>query len=215
MFHKLCGDAALKNVVLVTNMWGEVSSDVGEARERELSSKFFRPVLERGAQMARHHNTLQSAYHIIQKIMKNHPVVLQIQRELVDEGSDIVNTAAGEAINRELNEQMRRHQAELREVQEEIAQALREKDEEMRRELEEAKKKLLEQLRGAARDSEGMTMGYAAEKRRVEARVREMEREAKGEREWAKGWLVSPNYRSSSQRHYSRSDISKILATTE
>ena len=183
MFRKLCGDVAMRNVVLVTNMWGEVPSDIGEGREQELSSKFFRPALDKGARMVRHHNTVQSAHAIIQRIVQNRPAALQIQRELVDEKKDIINTAAGEAINRELNEQMRRHQAELKEVQEEMAQALRAKDEETRRELAEARKKLRERMEETAKDSEGMTSGYAAEKERVEAVVEEMELQAKRERE--------------------------------
>jgi hypothetical protein len=35
MFRELCGDSTLKNVILVTNMWGDVPQDVGEAREEE------------------------------------------------------------------------------------------------------------------------------------------------------------------------------------
>jgi len=46
MFRELCGDSTLKNVILVTNMWGDVSGSVGEARERELAREFFKPVLE-------------------------------------------------------------------------------------------------------------------------------------------------------------------------
>jgi hypothetical protein len=49
-------------VVLLTNMWGEVSHEVGEARERELTSNFFKPALDKGAQLVRHHNTEQSAH---------------------------------------------------------------------------------------------------------------------------------------------------------
>jgi len=43
MFREFCGDATLKNVILVTNMWGEVTQDVGEARERELTTNFSSP----------------------------------------------------------------------------------------------------------------------------------------------------------------------------
>ena len=68
IFRKLCGDAALANVVLVTNMWGEVSPEVGEARESELSGNFFKPVLDLGAQMVRHHNTVHSAHDVIRRI---------------------------------------------------------------------------------------------------------------------------------------------------
>ena len=185
MFRELCGDAALKNVVLVTNMWGEVSRDVGEARENELSGKFFKPALDNGAQLVRHHNTVQSAHSIIRRIVANHPVALQIQRELVDEHKDITGTAAGEAVNRELHEQIRRHQAELKVVQEEMEQASKEKDEVTRRELEEARRKLEEEMEKIKKDSEGMALNYAAEKEKMEAKMKEMEEEAEKERERA------------------------------
>ena len=180
MFRKLCGDAALKNVVLVTNMWSEVPPEVGEAREKELSNTFFKPILDLGAQMTRHQNTVQSAHDIIRRITPNHPVALQIQRELVDEHKNITDTAAGEAINRELHDQIRRHQAELEEVREEMIQALKEKDEETSRELEEETRRLQEQMEKVKRGSEGMTSNYAAEKERVEAKMKEMDQQAKG-----------------------------------
>ena len=183
MFRELCGDTTLKNVILVTNMWGEVSRDIGEAREDELTSDFFKPVLDKAAQMARHHNTAQSAHDIIRRIMKNRPVALQIQRELVDEHKDIVDTAAGGVINQELKEQIRKHQVELRMVQEEMMQAMKERDEEARQELEEESRKLQEEMERIKKDSEGMASNYAEEKERMETRMKQMEREAKRERE--------------------------------
>ena len=68
-FRDLCGETTLKNVVVVTNMWGDVSPEDGAARENELFSGFFKPVFERGARMARHYNTAQSAHEVIQRIM--------------------------------------------------------------------------------------------------------------------------------------------------
>ena len=121
-------------------MWGEVSSDIGETRERVLSGKFFKPVLDEGAKMVRHHNTVQSAHNIVRRIVASHPVVLRIQRELVDEERELVNTTAGEALNRELNEQIKRHRTELEEVRAKMVRALREKGE--RQELEEERKRL-------------------------------------------------------------------------
>jgi len=185
MFRELCGDSSLKNVILVTNMWGEVSEDVGEARERELTTNFFKPVLDKGAQLARHHNTTQSAYDIIRCIMRNRPIALQIQRELVDEGKNIIDTAAGEAVNKELNEQIRRHQVELKAVQEEMMKALKEKDEETRQEMEEETRKLQEQMNKMRADSEGMASNYGEEKRRMEETMRQMQEQARQEREQA------------------------------
>ena len=184
MLDELCGDTALKNVVIVTNMWDAVSREVGEARENELSGKFCKPVLDQGAQMVRHYNTTESAHDVVRRVMKNHPVVLRIQRELVDEHKDLIDTSAGKAINRELDEQIRRHQVELERAEEEIAQALEEKDEEAREELGEETRRLQEQMRKIKEDSERMAANYAAEKERMEARVTAMEQRAgnKGDR---------------------------------
>ena len=195
IFCELCGDAALKNAVLVTNMWSEVSHDIGQAREDELSSDFFKLVLDDGAQMARHHDTTQSAHDIIRRIMENHPVVLQIQRELVDERKDIINTAAGEAVNQELREQIKRHQVELDEVQEEMAQALERMDEQTKRELERDRRKLQERMEKIKKDSEGMVANYAAEKERAEEKMRQMEQEMKALQDLADTLVTIPIYR--------------------
>ena len=192
MFRELCGDEALENVVLVTNMWGEVSPEEGQDRENQLTSKFFKPVLDKRAQMIRHLNTAQSAHNIIRGIVKNRPVVLQIQRELVDEHKDISATAAGNAVSRELNEQMRRHQDELKGVEEEIEQVLKEKDEEARQELEEDRRRLQEQVEKIKKDKEGMAFKYVAEKERMEAKLKEMEQEAKKEMERAEAEYRRP-----------------------
>ena len=185
MFRELCGDSSLKNVILVTNMWGEVSEDVGEAREKELTTTFFKSVLDKGAQLARHHNTTQSAHDIIRRIMENQPIALQIQRELVEEGKNIINTAAGEAVNEEINEKIRRHQVELEAVQEEMMKALKEKDEETRREMEEETRKLQEQMNKMRADSEGMASNYDKEKNRMQEEMRQMQEQARQEREKA------------------------------
>jgi hypothetical protein len=130
MFRQLCGESTLKNVVIVTNMWSEVSQDIGIAREAELASEdlFFKPVLDKGAQMVRHSNTSASAHAIIARIVENHPLSLQIQRELVDQKMDIGKTAAGEELNRELNIQLQKHRNELRALQEEMRGMSRQPD---------------------------------------------------------------------------------------
>ena len=174
MFRELCGDKTLKNVVLVTNMWGEVSPEDGQDREDQLSGDFFKSVLDKGAQMVRHHNTAESTHDIIRRIINNHPAVLQIQHELVDEQKDIVDTAAGEIINKELNELMRRHQVELKKVQEEMMQAMKEKDDETRQELEDERKKMQERMDKMKKDSDEMASKYAEEKERMEDKMKQM-----------------------------------------
>jgi hypothetical protein len=122
MFRELCGDSTLKNVVIVTNMWGEVGKDVGEAREAELiqEDKFFKPVLEKGAQLVRHDNTTETARAILLHLIENKPLPLRIQTELVDQGMSLSETAAGAELNRELMEQIKKHEKEMRELQKEM-----------------------------------------------------------------------------------------------
>jgi len=180
IFRELCGETSLKNVVLVTNMWGEVSSDVGQARETELASNFLKPALDKGARMVRHHNTEQSAHGVLQCIINNHPVVLQIQRELVDEHREITNTSAGAAINTDLAEETRRHEAELRRVEEERARALRQQEEERRRMIQEEERRRQEQLRMVREEQERVALQH---RQQMEAEARRLEEQARAERQ--------------------------------
>ena len=175
MFRRLCGDETLKNVILVTNMWNEVSPEDGEDREKELSDRFFKPALDKGAQIVRHHGTPESARDIIRKIMANHPVALRVQKELVDEGKGIGDTEAGKAISEEVAKLIRKHQADLNELRAEMAQALEERNEQMRQEIEAERRrveKLMETIKVAP---EEMASKFAAEKWRMAVKLTKVE----------------------------------------
>ncbi|KAG5651904.1 hypothetical protein H0H81_006985 [Sphagnurus paluster] len=176
MFRELCGESTLKNVVIVTNMWGEVSKEVGEAREAELVREdiFFKPVLEKGAQILRHGNTLASAQRILGHLLNNHPKSLQIQRELVDQKKDISQTVAGAELNRELMAQAEKHRKEMIALQDEMKEAIRLRDEETRKELEVESKRLSEELRRVQEESQKLASNYNAEKARLEQHMRAM-----------------------------------------
>ena len=75
MLRRLCDKSTLRNVVIVTNMWGEVDPEVGEARVAELMEEdiFFKPALEGDAQIARNENTATSAQEIIRLVLDNYP----------------------------------------------------------------------------------------------------------------------------------------------
>ena len=183
MFRKLCGDNALQNVVIVTNMWGEVDPQVGADREAELKNEdiFFKPVLEKGAQMARHENTVPSAESIIRHILNNHPLPLRIQEELVDQHMDISDTGAGEELNREINAQIRRHKEEMRLLKEGMEQAMKDKDEETRRELELETQRMQRDIDRFQHDSQRLESDYKKEKERLEERMGQMESQARQE----------------------------------
>lgn len=184
MFRKLCGDETLKNVLLVTTMWANVDPKMGEAREAQLGTDelLFQPVIERGATMVRHDNTQQCAHNIIRAIMKNHPQVLRIQRELVDENKDISETGAGEELGRELAELARKHKQELQEVQEQMAIALEERDIETKKELEEYQSKLKGEMDKAEQDRERLSKEYAEEKKRSDERLAQLRKDLEAEK---------------------------------
>lgn len=169
MFQELCGEEAYPNVIIVTNMWGTVTAEDGNAREQELATKdiFFKPILDKQAKILRHDNTKQSAHQIIQNFVDKEPVVLQIQREL-GEGIDITQTAAYKQLNREMSELSARHQKELEALREEMADAERSQDEETRRELQEEVRKVEAELQKAQSQASRLASDYQTELRRIE-----------------------------------------------
>ena len=65
MLRELCGEKTLKNVILMTNMWGRVTPQQGADREQQLKDKYFKAAIEKGAQLCRYTNTPQSAQVIL------------------------------------------------------------------------------------------------------------------------------------------------------
>ncbi|KAJ7261784.1 hypothetical protein B0H12DRAFT_336639 [Mycena haematopus] len=185
MFRQLCGESTLRNVVIVTNMWGEVAHDIGEEREAELASddRFFKPVLDKGARMLRHHNDIATAHAILRYLIGNQPRALRIQRELVEQGKDILQTAAGEELNRELNAQVQRHKEEMAKLQQELQEAIRAKDEETRKELEIETRKLQAEMTRVQNDSKKLASEYAKQRLELEKQMNQIaeagERDAK------------------------------------
>lgn len=178
MFRNLCGEDALGNVVIVTNMWGGVEPEVGYAREAELMGEdiFFKPALEKGARMTRHNNTVPSAEAVVRLLVNNHPLPLQIQTELVDEHKGIVETSAGQELNQELTGQIRKHQEDIRVLAEEMEQASKDKDEETRNELEIETRRMREEIWRFENEAKRLASDYRREKTEFQARLAEMER---------------------------------------
>jgi hypothetical protein len=154
----MCGNQALPNVVILTNMWGKVTPEVGAAREQELAGDFFKPALDNGARFRSHNDTAESAHDSIRAILDNQRVALQIQQEIVDQGKPVSETAAGKELRREFDEQFRKHVEQLLELQEMLNQT-EEDDRESRQELEEEVSKLREELATMSRMSSHPAMG--------------------------------------------------------
>ncbi|KAK7033301.1 GTP-binding protein A [Favolaschia claudopus] len=212
MFRQLCGDSTLKNVVIVTTMWGEVSREIGEAREKELAndSKFFKPVLDKGAHMLRHNNVVTSAQAILFHLIGNHPRALTIQQELVDQKKDISETAAGEELNRELVTQINRHKQEVMMLQEEMKEAIRAKDEETKKELDFETSKLQAEIARIQEECRRLASEYAEQKEALEQRVAEVMAAARKDAE-----IVEENHRRQLQELEDRLHQTAMTSSSE
>ena len=183
MFRKLCGEQTLKNIVLMTNMWGRVTPQQGADREQQLKDDFFKAAIEKGAQLCRHTDTLESARAVLRMILEEQSAVLEIQRELIDEHKDIRQTGAGEELNREICMAVVKYGKDIRELEEEMKRAAEEGDEESREELEGEKRRLqreMEDLRKLMEEMKSMFEEAQREmKERFEERSRRMQEEFK------------------------------------
>jgi len=215
MFRNLCGDNSLRSVVIVTTMWDEVTQLTGEEREKELATKdvFFKPALDKGARLARHTDTLESAQAIIRSFIYNQStsVTLQIQEEL-SRGLCISDTCAGRELGRELFEQMERHRQEMQGLMSEMQEASRMRDEESRQELALERSRMEASIMRLQLDSTNLTKGYRDALMKMEERLRAAEASAAAASKLAADKDAGGNQYPGQQTH---SPIVQAVAATE
>lgn len=113
MFHVLCGDAALRKVVLVTTKWDRLREEHGKNREKELKTIHWQSLIKNGAHVHPFRGNYQNAWEIIDLFLKQvemsikpgiKTIVLQIQTEMVDARKIIPQTKAGKKLRNSLEE---------------------------------------------------------------------------------------------------------------
>lgn len=132
LFKKLCGDDALKRVVLATTMWDRVEWQVAEQREKELkdTEEFWGWMCKKGSKVLRHYGpeTDSAADILKQLVVHDTPVTVSLQKQLVDDGLTLDRTSAGQELQSELLKERARWAKELREVEENMKIAMEQKD---------------------------------------------------------------------------------------
>jgi hypothetical protein len=155
MLRELVGDYALGNVVLATSHWSRVSSEEGIRRETELKNTFWKDLISRGAIMTRYSGDQRSGNALIDLLIDKRRIVLDIQRELVDEGKKLIETTAGHVLNEEIIKLQKKNEEELKKLKEEMDAAMRNRDKNAQEELE-LKKELERQIDLTKRERENV-----------------------------------------------------------
>jgi hypothetical protein len=131
MFEKLVGEAALHNVVLVTNRWETVELKEGELRERELitNPNMWGDMIQKGSTVERYSGTTQEARRILKSVFeKKRRTILNIQQELIDRQLDLSETEAGQTLLQEINSLRLKYMREMTELRTDLNNALQAKD---------------------------------------------------------------------------------------
>lgn len=150
MFKKLCGEDALRKVILATTMWDKVSYSEAEKRERELIStpEFWGFMLSKGSTVCRHDNTTASAENIIERFaLSNSEVTLALQSQMVNDRLELSETTAGKELKSEISKEKSKFTRELKDVRDQVREAVRIKDKEAERTLKEVKEDYLNRLK--------------------------------------------------------------------
>lgn len=156
MFKKLCGEDALKKVVLATTMWDKVPQRQAEEREKQLieTPEFWGFMVSKGSVTYRHNNTVESAVRIIEKMAgDNTNMTLDIQNQMVNENQTLVETAVGKELQSELIQERQKWAAELKEAREQMKEAIYLRDKESEEVLQEVKKDYVSRLERLERDN--------------------------------------------------------------
>lgn len=153
MLHSLCGEENLENVRIITTNWSRVNEQEGNRRETDLKHGAFKALLDAGAQMRRHTNTVDSAHQIMSELIFLEAVTMQVQKEL-DVGKKLVNTSVGRVLMEEMREMEKRHEREMAGLKQEMESAAQANDHALRVALEQEHRILEGKIERVSADQE-------------------------------------------------------------
>ncbi|RWA08571.1 hypothetical protein EKO27_g6539 [Xylaria grammica] len=197
MIKAICGFTSYGNVVIATSMWLTTPTYdervTLEGREAKLLSeeRFFGFFTARGARVFRHNEDgskditreAASTRYIVDQLVQQSelhvPDVLQLQREIVDQGKTLGETAAGIAAAGELYKERKAHEDQLQKLRAEITRHLHKSNDEyiaQLRELEADAEKKLKKARDDRRTlKQKMTDLHETELKGLREKMEEMD----------------------------------------
>ena len=98
LLRKLCRRGSMSSIIMATTMWDLVSASDGDGREAKFKTTtgFWGHMIREGSRVMRHTNDRNSALRIIDNLLgRNTTVVLDLQKEMLNEVKLLENTATG------------------------------------------------------------------------------------------------------------------------
>lgn len=179
MFRKLCGDRGLGSVVLATTMWSLCPPGNAERREEQLvgQNNLWKALVGHGAKVFRHDDGPISGMRILKYLIdRARPVVLEIQREMGEQGKTLGATGAGLEVQADLERMKQEHAQELRDVRQELEEAVKANDQERQAELNEYKAQIDVQMAQAREQAQRLEVSREELRKEMQAQHgREME----------------------------------------
>lgn len=171
MFKKLCGEDAYKHVVLGTTMWGNLngpnlSHDTGLEREKELKTRkdWWGLMCDRGSQVFQHDGGKQSAMRIVESLIERRkqtdPLLLNIQREMIDDKKSLEDTSAGQEVEKEIIKAKQKFNEQITDLQESYEQALKDRDTQLAEVLAEQREDLEKKLQRTSAAQEDLKISF-------------------------------------------------------
>jgi hypothetical protein len=135
ILQSLCGVDAFDRVVLATTMWSVLDSmegghEIGLQRCEELKHpELWGEMIQKKSIMKEHDGSEASALSIISELVdREDGVVLNIQRQMVDQNLSLDETDAGRYLQKDMIEARERYEQEIAELKKNIEQAIAEQD---------------------------------------------------------------------------------------
>lgn len=123
LFGQLVGDEALGNVVLATTQWSRLKEEdmpTALSREQQLRDKYWSEMLSKKSMTTRFEGNKASAEGIIAQLICKSHVVLQLQKELVDQKKSLGKTAAGSLLKPKVDRKLKDSKADVKRLRKEL-----------------------------------------------------------------------------------------------
>ncbi|KAF8550177.1 hypothetical protein OG21DRAFT_1548571 [Imleria badia] len=104
-------------------MWGKEDKVIAEGRQAQLEQTFWASMIKLHAQVARFGDTHADGWSIIDKLKFRTPRPLKLQKEMVDEGKELADTAAGAEVEKQMKKLIAEHEAKTKELMEKAEEA--------------------------------------------------------------------------------------------